>query len=194
MKYEAAVAKLRLLSERLNYMFLVSLGLLISNIFLIWLVSWSFVHQKRTVVPAEIRQPFSISDTAVDASYLRQMALLFTAQRLNISPTNVAQNHGFILQYTDPKYYHDFVAVLNAEKQEVTKQNISSVFYPEEIIPDVNKMNILIKGTLARWVGSLGLPQVKKYYLITFSYNSGNLKVLSFAEKTEKAEKIGEIQ
>lgn len=190
MEYEAAISKILLLSRRLNYMFFISLGLLISNIFLIWLVSWAFVHQKRTIVPAEIRQSFTISDATVDASYLRQMALLFTAQRLNITPTNVSQNHSFILQYTDPRYYHDFVAVLNTEKQEIIKQNISSVFYPEEVIPDISKMKVLIKGTLTRWVGSLSLPQIKKRYVITFGYNSGNLKVLSFAEK----EKVGEVQ
>jgi len=181
MEYKAAISQLQLLSKTLKYMSLISFGLLLSNILLIWLVSWAFVHQKRTIVPAEIRQPFTISDASVDASYLKQMALLFSTQRLNISPVNVTQNHNFVLQHTDPKYYHDFVAVLNTEKQEVIKQNISSVFYPEDVIPDTNKMNVLIKGTLARWVGSLAIPQTKKCYLITFTYNSGNLKVLSFA-------------
>jgi conjugal transfer pilus assembly protein TraE len=187
MEYKAATAKIRHLSKKLNYMLLISVGLLISNILLIWLASWALVHQKRTIIPAEVTQQFTVSDTTVDASYLRQMALLFSTQRLNITPTNIAQNHGFLLQYTDPRFYHDFVAILNAEKQEILKQNISSVFYPEEIIPDVKKKSVSLKGVLVSWVGSLSLPPIKKHYIVTFNYNAGDLKVSSFSEK------IGEV-
>lgn len=187
MEYKAAISKLKLLSERLNYMLLISIGLLISNILLIWLTSWSLVHQKRTIVPAEIRQAFTISDATVDASYLRQMALLFATQRLNVTPTAINQNHSVILQCTDPGFYHDFVAILDAEKQEVIKQNISSVFYPEEVTPDARSLSVILKGTLARWVGSLTLPTAKKSYMVSFSYKAGELKVSSFAEKLEGA-------
>lgn len=185
MDFKVALAKIQLMSKWHRYMLLISAGLLASNIFLIWLVSLAFVHQKRTIVPTYIQERFTISDTAVDASYLRQMALLFTTERLNLTPTNVAQNHSIILQYIDPKFYHDFVLVLNTEKQEVIKQNISSVFYPEEIMPNVTNKSVEIKGTLVRWVGNLNLPSVKKHYIVTFSYTSGNLKVLSFNEKLE---------
>jgi hypothetical protein len=80
MEYETAQTKLKILSSRLHYLLLVSIGLLISNIFLVWLVGWSFAHQKRTIVPAEIRQAFTISNSVVDASYLRQMALFFVTK------------------------------------------------------------------------------------------------------------------
>jgi conjugal transfer pilus assembly protein TraE len=185
MEYKTAISKLKLLSGRLNYMLLMSVGLLISNIFLIWLTTWSLMHQKRTIVPAEIRQPFTISDAVVDASYLRQMALLFATQRLNITPSAINHNHSIILQHVDPRFYHDFVGILDKERQEVTDQNISSVFYPEEIIPNTKNLSVILKGTLARWVGALTLPPVKKSYIVSFSYKSGELKVLSFAEKLE---------
>jgi len=185
MDFKAAISKIQLLSERLNYTLLISVGLLISNLLLIWLATWSFIHQKRTIVPAEIRESFTISDATIDASYLRQIALLFAAQRLNITPSAINQNHSVILRYIDPGFYHDFIGILNTEKQAVLKQNISSVFYPDEIIPDVKSLSVTLKGTLARWVGGLTLPVVKKNYVISFSYKSGELKVLSFSEKLE---------
>lgn len=188
MEYKTAQTKLQILSGRLHYLLLVSLGLLISNIFLVWLVGWSFTHQKRMVVPVEISQSFTISDHSVDASYLRQMGLFFIGERLNITPTNIEQNHHIILQYTDPRFYHEFVNILNKEKEAIVKQNISSVFYPEEIMPSSKELAVLIKGSLMHWVGGIPLAPVKKSYVIKFSYKSGYLKVLSFSDVSNISE------
>jgi len=182
MELKTAQTKLQILSGRLHYLLLISIGLLISNIFLVWLVGWSFSHQKRVIVPIDFKQPFVVSDSTVDASYLRQMALFFIAERLNVNPTNINQSHNLILQYTDAKFYHDFLGVLHKENQAVIKQNISSVFYPEEVKPNTKELNVLIKGTLAHWVGSTPIEPVKKNYTIKFSYRSGDLKVVSFFE------------
>jgi conjugal transfer pilus assembly protein TraE len=184
-KFETAQTNLQMLSARLHYLLLMSIGLLISNIFLVWLVGWSFMHQKRVITPPEITQAFTISESSVDASYLRQMALFFIAERLNIAPNNITQNHDVVLQHTDSRFYHEFVGILEQEKEAVIKQNISSVFYPEEVIPNPKELKVLIKGTLAHWVGATALNPVKKNYLITFTYKSGNLKIKSFAEIPE---------
>lgn len=182
MEFQAAKTILQKLTGRLHHLLLMSIGLLISNIFLVWLVGWSFIHQKRVVVPVEFKKSFVVSDSTVDASYLRQMALFFVAERLNVTPGNVNQCHNLILQYTDSRFYHDFIDILNKEKDEVIKQNISSVFYPEEIIPNAKELNVLIKGTLAHWVGGISIEPVKKNYMVKFSYRSGDLKVMSFFE------------
>lgn len=186
MEYQTAQTKVQILSSRLHYLLLISIGLLISNIFLVWLVSWSYTHQNRTIVPAEIRQSFTTSHSAVDASYLRQMVLFFIAQRLNITPSNIEHSHTTILHYTDPRFYHEFVGILGKEKQAVMKQNISSVFYPEEVIPNTQAMSVVVKGALMHWVGGLALAPIKKEYTIKFNYRSGDLKVLSFSEKPEE--------
>jgi len=189
MDYKAAQTKLQSLSGRVHYMLLISIGLLVSNIFLVWLVGWSFAHQKRTIVPAEINQAFTVSDSKVDASYLRQMALFFIAERLNLTPSNINQSHATILQYTDSKFYHEFVSVLAKEKQSVITQNISSVFYPEEIIALPSELSVRVNGSLMHWVGNVALSSTKKNYKLKFSYKSGNLKVLSFAEVNLETEK-----
>lgn len=186
MEYQTAQTKVQMLSGRLHYLLLISIGLLISNIFLVWLVFWSCTNQNRTIIPVEMSQAFTVSSSSVDASYLRQMALFFIGQRLNITPTNIDSNHAILLQYTDAKFYHDFVSILHQEKQEVKKQNISCVFYPEEIFPDPKVMKVLIKGSLMHWVGGLALAPTKKSYAITFNYKSGYLKVLSFADITQQ--------
>lgn len=186
MQYTVAQEKIQFLSRMLRYFLLISIGLLISNIFLTWLVGWSFAHQKRTIVPAIISKSFTVSDTTVDASYLRQMALFFTSERLNITPSNINQSHTTILQYTDSKFYHEFTSILSNEKQAVIKQNISSVFYPEEVIPNSGDLSVVINGSLTHWVGNVALSSARKSYQLKFSYRSGNLKVLSFSEIKEK--------
>ena len=147
---------------------------------LVWLACWSLSHQKRVVVPADFKQPYIISDSTVDASYLRQMALFFVAERLNVTPANISQSHDLVLQYTDSRFYNEFLGILAKEKEEIIKQNISSVFYPEEVLVDPKELNVLIKGTLSHWVGETSIAPIKKNYIIKFNYQSGNLKIKSF--------------
>jgi len=182
MEFQTAKTKLQILSGRVHYLLLISLGLLIANIFLVWLAGWSFSHQKRVIIPIGFKQPAVISDSTIDASYLRQTALFFIAERLNVTPASIKQSHNLILQYTDSKFYHEFLSILDKEKKAVIKQNISSVFYPEEIIPNTKKLNVLIKGTLSHWVNGTSIAPVKKNYVIKFKYKSGCLKVASFSE------------
>lgn len=182
MEYKTAQSKIQLLSGRLHFVLLVSVGLLIANICLVWLVGWSFVHQKRTVIPLMVTQSFTVSDYAVDNSYLRQMALFFVAERLDLAPSNIKQAHTTLLQYTDPEFYHDFVGILGQEEKEVMKQDISSVFYPNEVITNAHNLTVVVKGSLSRWVGSLSLEPVKKIYLLKFTYKAGSLKISSFSE------------
>lgn len=186
MEFKAALTKLEALSGRLHYMLLISIGLLLSNIVLAFLTGWAFMHQKRTIVPVAINAPFTVSDYKVDTSYLRQMALFFVAERLNLTPDNVDQAQKIVLQYTAPEFYHEFSDILLQEKKAVIKEHISSAFYPTEIIPDADGLKVIIKGTLNRWVGNLALPPLKKNYLVKFTYSYGALKILSFSEIGEK--------
>ena len=78
-----------------------------------------------------------------------------------------------------------FLGILDKEKQAIITQNISSVFYPEEVIPNTKELNVIIKGTLAHWVGGTPITPIKKNYIIKFNYRSGNLKVVSFFETSE---------
>jgi conjugal transfer pilus assembly protein TraE len=182
MEFKAAKTTIQNLSSRLHYMLVISLGLLVANVLLIFLVWWALVHQERIIVPAEVKEPFTISGSSVDASYLRQMALFFCNERLNVAPTNVKPNHEIVLQYTDPKYYHKFVTALTGEAEVIVKQNISAVFYPEELIPDPHKLTVLITGTMARFVGNVALPVAKKRFLLKFIYRGGTLKIQEFID------------
>jgi len=193
MEFEVAKTIIQKLSGRLHYMLLMSVGLLVSNIFLIFLVWWSLVHQERIIVPVDVKEAFTVSANKVDASYLRQMAIFFCSARLNITSSNVKENHKIVLQYTDQELYNKFVSILSSEEEEIIKQNISAVFYPEEVIPDPEKTTVLIKGTMARFVGNVPLPTIKKNYLLKFSYQNGNLKITEFADVSETIEekKVG---
>lgn len=181
MEFKSAITKIEALTIKNSFLILLSVGLLISNICLAWLTGWAIMHQKRTIVPV-VDKAFTVSDYKVDASYLRQMALFFISERLNIAPGNIQSAHNVLLQYTDPEFHAQFSKLLETEAEEITKQNISSAFYPEEIIPDTNNLQVVIKGTLNRWVGGLSIPPVHKKYLLKFTYKSSFLKVLSFAE------------
>ncbi len=186
MKFETAQTKLEQLNNRVHYLVVMSMGLLVANIFLVLLAGWAFWHHTTLVVPTEVNQAFTVSNSAVDANYLRQIALFFASERLNITPHNIEHSHSIILQHTDPAFYNQFVEILNKEKETVIKQNISSAFYPQEVLVNSKNLLVRIKGSLAHWVGNTPLSSSDKSYVIKFTYRSGQLKVASFAIYSER--------
>jgi len=187
MKFAASQTKLEQLTNRLHYLLVMSIGLLVANVFLVLLAGWAFWRHTTLVVPTEISQPFTIANSAVDASYLQQMALFFISERLNITPQNVEHGHKIILQHTDAAFYNQFVGILNKEKESVMKQNISSAFYPQEVLVNSKQLLVKVKGSLAHWVGSTPLVSSEKHYVIKFTRRGGRLKVASFAIQNERA-------
>ena len=182
MEFNTAKRKIAELSVRLNYSILLIAGLVICLIIVLMMLRSALNTQKTIVVPATIRQPFTISQAGIDNSYLKLMGTNFAMQRLSVTPDTVEANHKTLLQYTDPKFYHGFLDILNREAETIEKQKISSVFYPTEVVASSKKLAVLIKGELQRWSASVPLKTYNKTYLVKFSYRNGNLKILSFAE------------
>ena len=86
------------------------------------------------------------------------------------------------MQYIDSEFYHEFTQVLRKEEKEVIKQGISSSFFLSGVIADPKHMQVILTGTLNRWVDDLPLTPAKKKYLLKFTYKRGVLKVKSFAD------------
>ena len=183
MDIKIARSHLEKLSGRFNMLMVLSAGLLLANIGLVFLLWWSMIHQETVIVPVTTKASFSVSASSVDASYLRQMSLVFLNDRLNITPASVDENGRLLLGYIAPEFYHEMSSVLASEAKMIKQDKVSSVFYPGFIKVYPKQLAVEVKGVLKRWVGERSLPDVKKDYVIAYHYGYGKLSIKSFAEK-----------
>jgi len=143
-------------------------------------------HKTTVVVPAHINKHFTVSYETVDQSYILQMARFILSLQLNVTPSNVVDNHNLILSYVSSNQYHSLLEILKEDENAIISSKISSVFYPQgTAVVDMNHLAIRISGVLKKWVGERELEPKKATYEIDFSYKNGTLLVQSINELQE---------
>lgn len=187
MDFGASQTALQKSAAKSNLLLLLCLFLLVSNVILATVIFRIAAQKSVIITPAVINKPFTISSTHVDVNYLRQMSLFFVNTRLNVTPETVNGNNQLLLQYISSKFYHQFSSMLLNEAREIELQKISSVFYPNKTSVYLSQLTVVIDGTLKRYVGSREIQPEIKRYIIKYTYKSGVLKIISFAEEQELA-------
>jgi conjugal transfer pilus assembly protein TraE len=180
--YQVKENKLSQLSARLNLMVVLVLGLMISNIILAYQSLYAARHQQREVVPYACNRGYIISESAVDAHYLNLMTENFIYTRLNVTPLNVSQNHGQLLNYIDASIYPSFKKKLAQEEAIIKTKKIASSFEITDIQSDNQKLISVVKGRLKRYVGYRELKTAEKTYHIQYHYRQGKLTLVGFIE------------
>lgn len=183
MDFHIQESKLSHVSARLNLMVVLVLGLLLSNLILAYMAFHASKHQKREVVPFGASKGYVLSDASVDVHYLNLMAENFIYTRLNVTPENVAKNHGQLLNYVDPLIYAPFKKKLAKEEAVIKSKKISSVFEITNVNSESHELFTLVKGHLKRYVGYRALNEEERTYRIQYRYQQGQLTVTGFAEE-----------
>lgn len=182
MNYQVQESLLSKLSARLNLMVVLVLGLMVSNIMLVYWALHVSAHQKREIVPFGLNSGYVLSDSSVDTHYLNLMSENFIYSRLNVTPANVSQHHGVLLDYVDSSLYGALKKQLLKEEALIKDKKISSTFDIIDRHSNAEQLTTLIKGNLKRLVGYRELKQEEKTYRIQYRYQLGKLTITSFAE------------
>ena len=140
--------------------------------------------QSRTLVPPLLTEPVKISNTQVDASYLKQMSEYFLSLKLNVTPKNVERNFSQLADYIDPRVYHDIRPKLVEEAKAIKSQHISASFFVKECQVAKNRLMVKFNGELRKYVGARALEPEMVTYIVTLSYPHGVLTLLDI--KREK--------
>lgn len=183
MDYQLKESRLSQLSARLNLMVVLVMGLMISNIILAYLSLYSSTHQKREVVPFGANSGYVISETNVDSHYLNLMTENFIYSRLNVTPMNVTQNYGKLMEYVDSSLYPRFKKKLLKEEELIKSKKIASHFDIFDRNSDSQNLVSIVKGHLTRYVGYRALKTEEKTYRIQYRYQLGKLSIVSFVEE-----------
>ena len=166
---------------------MVVLVMFVMNLLMSALLAWVVIHKKTIIVPAVVNQPFAVSDTGVDASYLQQMALFFTYLRFNVTPGNVDFQHKVIENYLDPSIEGSVQNILDQEESDIIQNKISSHFFVDSVSVDPSNETAEVSGTLNKSAGDVALAPETKTYLIHFAYDFGRLLINNFVEVAKNA-------
>lgn len=186
MGHKIAFEKFAQLSQRYYLLLFFSVGLLVTNLLLGFGVLHALKQQKHEIIPFGATKGYVISDSGVDAHYLDLMTQNFIYSRLNISPSNVTEQHQRLLSFVEPSIYADFKKQLRLESDLVQKKKISSTFDIEVLHSDPDELVSEVRGVLHRHVGYQELPTHQKTYQLHYRYRLGSLHLVSFVEVKEE--------
>ena len=193
MNYSQAKGQLVKLSERLNYTWVMSLGLLGSNILLSGLSWYALLHQEHIVTPFNAPVSYVASSSTVDATYLDLMTLNLLNLRFNVSPSTVDDANQRLLSHIAPHAYAIFLKQLNEEAKLIKKDKLSSTFHQGFIHSDSRKLITVVTGSLEEWVGYNALTSAtpngvrplkseRQTYVFQYEYSAGQLWLKSLQE------------
>lgn len=148
----------------------ISVVLLVSNVMLAGFVLTADTSEKTIVVPPQLDRPFSVRGNDVGPEYIEQMARYFSQLLLTYHKHNVQAQFDTVLHYTDPSVYNDMKTRFAVERDRISRNDISSVFYLMGI--HIKKHVAMISGELNGFVGSHLVSQKQKTYALHFNYHN----------------------
>lgn len=174
--------KLSTLSARFNLMVALVLGLLIANILLAGLTWFTCLHRQIEVTPFFGGEPYQKSASTIDAQYLGLMSQNFLYSRLNVTPETVSANYQHLLSFVDGANQPEIRKSLEHEAKLIQTQTISSHFVITDLKLNVNQLTADATGILTRHVGLRAIEDEKVTYHLSYRYQLGQLRLLSFTE------------
>jgi len=185
MEYKQAQSLIARLAKQIKLLILMVLVLLLANVLLGSLLWHQSGHENIVLIPANLHQKSNITQNSISSSYLEAIASMMVNERLNITPENVRGSNKNLLAYISPRYYAAFKKQLESDAKSISAGKISAAFYPNQILSDPKKLQVVIKGKLKRWVGARLIGQDSKSYQLTFSRSGYLLLLTSFKEVEE---------
>jgi conjugal transfer pilus assembly protein TraE len=167
------------LKQRNGYL-VIALGLVVLCLILAGIIYHLAFNKRTYIVPPQIQRSFWVADNEVSPEYLSEMTTFFTSLRLNITSSNISHQHEMLLRYTDPSYYGQLKTILIAEAEHLTKNHLSSAFYPVDVKVNSSELTATITGDIKSFVGKESLPDKRVNYQLRYRYHNSRLLVFSF--------------
>ncbi|MDX2346678.1 MAG: type IV conjugative transfer system protein TraE [Legionella sp.] len=180
MDFNAENRRLRQFATRLNLMYVLILGLLLSNILTGTLAWYTTRHQKIEITPFSGALGYQKSDVSADSHYLSMMTENFMYSRFNITPETVRARHKRLLSFADVTYYPKFLECLNKEARVVSTKKSASYFEIKDIRLDEKNLGCTVTGKLKRAIKSHAFHEEAATYHLQYQYHLGHLTITDF--------------
>lgn len=183
MDYKIHQHRLKQVTQRFNVMVVIAIGLLVSNILMVFLVGYATLHQRLEITPFFGNSHYIKSDSLVDTQYLMLMSENFIYARLNVTPFTVKNNHQRLLSFINSQHFALFTKQLEQESQLIIRKKISSHFEIQAIKINNKNLTCEIQGVLKRSVGQRMLPPKSLTYILKYHYHLGQLSIIQFTKE-----------
>lgn len=182
MKIQIQKSLLQYVIRHRNGYLAIACGSLLLNILLsIGMISM-IGHEKIILVPPKIAQTFWVGHNDISPEYLSEMSHFFVALRFNIAPSTIENQQEILLRYVSPEYYESLKVELINEAGRMTREHITTTFYPVDVKVDTRHLEALVTGDLLTTVGANQLPVRRVIYKISYSHNNYRLLVKKLIE------------
>ena len=149
--------------------------------------SLSVAGSERTIlVPPEVHQTFWVSGQKVSTEYLQEMAYWYSGLALNVTPHVADYQKNLFLKSAAPSEYGRLQAEFGARTEFIRKNNASTQFSPQSVMPDEAAMKVALTGVLLTWVGDKKASEKQTTYVVGFRYLNGRLHVSEFKETSDQ--------
>jgi conjugal transfer pilus assembly protein TraE len=128
--------------------------------------------EKILLVPPQIQQPLGIYHNTTSPEYLSAISHFLITLRFNLTPANIESQREILLRYVSPEYYSALKIELLNEAERMTKEHITTAFYPIDIKINSARLEALVTGDLITMVGVNQLPVKRMVYKISYTYNN----------------------
>jgi len=142
--------------------------------------------ERTVLVPPEVHKTFWVSAQKVSGDYLQEMAYWYAGLALNITPHVADYQKNLFLKYAAPGEYGRLQAEFGARTDFLRKNNASTQFSAQSVIPNESAMRVALAGVLTTWVGDKKASEKQTTWLVGFRYLNGRLHVSEFRETSEQ--------
>jgi len=146
------------------------------------------IELKTFASPLEADGNYKISKDKASADYLKKTAKEIYQLSLVFSPLTVEDNYSALLLEMAPENYSVAKSFKLRQVEKVNKNNLSSVFYPNEYQINEGKQSVVIIGKLKTFSGDRPIIDEVRSYRIDFAVRNYRIHLLNFIDVTGSRE------
>ena len=134
------------------------------------------------VVPPSINKSFWVSRDKASGEYLEQIGSYIAWLVPDVTPASVDWKKDILLGYVEPAQHGELKTRQELEASRLKRINASTLFMPQQLVPNEDTQSIVVRGRLRTMVNGLETANDLKAYLVEFGYSGGRMHLKTFKE------------
>lgn len=139
--------------------------------------------REKTILEPPVRtQSVWVQGEKVSASYLEEMGQFIAHVMLDVTPRSIAVNQQTVLGWTHPAFHGELKNRMSLEEERLKRDNATTVFWPNQVVPDPDRMRVALIGELATYINDRKTSDVPQAWLAEFEFKGGRMLLKDWKE------------
>ena len=137
---------------------------------------------RTVIVPPSINKSFWVTRDKASSEYLEQMGSFIAWLVLDVTPSSIDWKKDMLLGYAEPDQHGQLKARQEVQAERLKRINASTVFAPQQLVPNEDAQHVIVHGRLRTLVNGLETANEAKAYLVEFGYAGARMHLKTFKE------------